>query len=124
VALTPADTVVRAGAPIGIDVLAENTGQAYWLDAAPRGKGRVALAIPWFRPGKGPACSEPFGEPQSRDMILLPSVVEPGDSVRLTGTVRTPATAGRYVMLVDLVSEDTWFRHRGSTPRCYEFDVR
>ncbi len=54
----------------------------------------------------------------------LPGVIEPGQSINMSVTLRAPIEAQRYILMFDMVREgQAWFRDYGSRSAVVAFDV-
>jgi SAM-dependent methyltransferase len=105
---------------------------------APGGEGRVAIDLEnagwseWRSDGAHPVhisyhWRTPAGEIVEFDGLRsdLPGPLGPGETCRVDVTVRAPATAGRYVLAIDLVKEGvTWFSEAGQPCLTALVDVR
>jgi hypothetical protein len=111
----------RPGGPVSIRVTVLNTGRAYWLDAAPLSLGRVALGAVWIPQEAAGECRLPASPGGGR--VLLPEVVRPGESVAIHGVVSAPPVGGRYVLLLEMVSEGVAWFGSGNLPVCREINI-
>jgi hypothetical protein len=94
----PADSVAAPGQPLRIALVATNTGGAVWVPRPNRVPGIVRLGARWT--GGPPA---PAG---TADSVPLHRYVFPGQSYETTISVAAPRAPGRYVLEIDLVSQD------------------
>jgi O-antigen ligase len=102
---------VRDEVPIKI----RNTGIIPWHAA---GAGRVALAYRWWN------MDTKRGETGSL-VTDLPHDVQPGDTVDVAVSFKTPGSPGRYRLLVELfVRNFDWFSSAGVRPAVVEADIQ
>ena len=103
------DRNVPRGAPLAIEAVITNTGQAAWLSTNPHGIGTVRIATHLYD-----SDARLIAVDHSRHD--LPHDVPPGESIHVNIEVPLPVD-GSFVVGVDLVAEGViWFEHVGSKP--------
>ena len=109
----------RAGEELRFQVRAQNSGHARWLrgSEAGTGKGDVHLVAHLLDENRNPISWYHAG-------AFLPHDVEPNDGVELEIALRAPASARRYRLEFDMVSEHlAWFEDLGSEVLSQELTV-
>ena len=103
--LAPLNTEIVVGEPVSVSLQATNRGQATWLAQAPDRRGQVRLGWRWY----------------SADREILPgrqdlsADVRPGQTVRITTRIPSPAAPGHYELRLGLLSEQlSWFADHGT----------
>ena len=98
---------LRPGDACDVRLTITNNGTAIWTHDIPAGR-HICVANHWLTPAGQIAVAD---DGRAR----LPADVPPGSQVEVGLIVRAPATAGEYVLEVDLVQERIcWFAERGS----------
>lgn len=99
----------RSGARLKIEASVTNESPRPWpADPPTDGTCRIRLGNHWLTTAGRPAVFDD-------GRVELPQTLLPGESVDLSLEVKVPASAGRYVLVLDLVQEDvSWFESRGS----------
>ena len=104
--------LAHADSQMSIDVTARNPGQAIWLTELPglvNVKGVVGVSVRAWRRADGTLVAV-----SDDSTVYVPRNVAAGQSARVTLQTRTPRDAGRYVLVLDLLSESvTWFADAG-----------
>ena len=102
--VVPPEYTFSPGERTLVPVTLTNTGQKPW-----RVDEQFHLSYHLFETAAKPLIDGPRSD--------LPRDVRPGESVTIQAEVRIPAKAGRYLLLWDLVHEDTtWFSGQGVRP--------
>lgn len=109
--------ILSPGEAIQLSLEIQNTGDTLWLVSRSAPKGTVRLGVKVLN-DSDEVISEVHGSPP------LPRALAPGEQVELTVTRPAPATAGRYLLKIDLLDQDIcWFEQQGSPPLEVPFEV-
>lgn len=116
---------------IRIEAEVSNAGKAYWLDenyVRIRGgvfAGHVSLGVLWFRQKEVSSCKKPSISALAEGRLPITSIIAPGETVKLESSIRAPQDPGRYMLLLEMVSDGvTWFNDVGdSFVKCFEVTV-
>jgi SAM-dependent methyltransferase len=113
----PESFTAKPGEPFTLSVRCTNRNEMVWLREARHGRGYVRL---------GAHLLDENGEPVTWDYgrAALPRDVPKGASVDLSLLLTAPATAGRYLVRLDMVNEGIcWFAQEGSTATDVRLEV-
>ncbi len=101
---TPRQFALNPGARLVVPVTVRNTGRRPWRKAE-----EMHLSYHLYESAKRPLVDGPRTD--------LPRDVLPGESVTIEAILRAPANEGEYLLMWDLVHEDTtWFSGQGVKP--------
>src|SRR5207248_2685765 len=101
-------TAIAAGCRIPVRVVVRNIGDAIWPSSQLIHRCPIHLGNHWLD-----AAGNIIVNDDGR--ASLPVDIPPGGEVDLKLSVRAPATAGNYILELDMVQEAVcWFRDRGS----------
>jgi hypothetical protein len=133
--LTLRETSIEAGQPLKASVNVANTGSETWaggwtLDAGSgqmaveRGTRVVARWVPLDADSSRTATSGGTDASTAAPFVLGRVPLEPGEMVRVRGSIGAPAVAGRWALVVDVVDDvDGSYAALGSEPAVAEIDV-
>lgn len=111
---------VDGGEVFAVPITLHNTGSIAW-----RAGGALPTRLSYHWAIESPGAGPPHFVEYDGRRTDLPGDVRPGGTVRVTGIVRAPESAGAYRLSWDLVQEDvTWFSDRGIATGDQSIDVQ
>lgn len=105
-------TSVQVGQTYAVSLRLRNDGGVGWDTK------RFRLGFKWVAEKHGRLITVATGKSP------LPHPVEPGQEINLQWKLPVPTSSGRYTLIVDLVSDDTWLSTQGATPLRLGVSVR